>query len=423
MELEQKLSEKEDEKKAAQEQLDSVNDTLQEKETEFASIQLELERLTLEVQNLTKENGELSMQFADMKMAADRIRYESTEQALLIDTLTSENNTARTELQLLQDQIKLMEEEKALQEKDKDEEATAPAHQEKSNPVKRYSREWALKEEQLKKDLEEGFLSSADDVTETAADASAPPEVHARITELEQAIKEKDEILEKHTNTHGVLTTQNSQLQLEHGDLRAQLQARDAEIQQLKAALNQQDTKARQREQQDEYRRAQDTKWQNQKQEGGDEQTGEQPAVEQQIDEPVEQSAPSGPSVLELKLAEQSKAHSKILVDYEYKVSMQGSEIERLLTENNILKAQLSTPSLGAELLFDSEQEKFKVKTIISVLVLFQIGLTLNLSNSRILTRTSKANWTTWNMPQRPMRMLVKLSSRMKLRDSRTRLR
>lgn len=364
LELEEKLSETEEEKKQAQEQLDSVKDALQEKETELASLQLELEKLNVEVQTMTKENGELSMQFADMKMAADRIRYESTEQSLLIDTLTAENNTSRTELQLLQDQIKLLEEEKtALQQQEKDEEDSVPAHQEKSkNPVKRYSREWALKEEQLKRELEEGFLSaSTDDTTQEATETgAAPAAVHARITELEQAIKEKDEILERHNDTHGLLTTQNSKLQLEHGDLRSQLEARDAEIQQLKADLEKQTSKSRQRDQQDEYRKAQDTKWQNRQASEGEEQPLEV-EQEQEHEQEHEPAQPSGPSEAELKLAEQSQTHARAIADYEHKLTMQSVELERLLSDNHILKAQLSTPSLGAELLFDSEQEKHRV--------------------------------------------------------------
>lgn len=404
LELEQKLAATEEEKKNVQEQLDSLNDTLQEKETELNDLQLQIQQLTLEVQNTTKENGELSMQFADLKMAADRIRYESTEQALMIDTLTSENTVMRSELQLLQDQVKSFEEEKEGEAGENvDDEPPTPteAHAEKSSPVKRYSTEWAQKEEQLKRELEEGFLSSSTEI-EKPVDAVEQPartneEVQARITELEEAIKHKDATFEeeqrKHKSTHGVLTSQHSQLQLEHVDLQSQLHARDAEIAQLRAKLEEQAKQSHQREQKDQqehYRRAQDAKWQQQKQEppsepteATDRSTEERPTEEEPteeepteveptevepeeqqplIEKPVDLEAPEEETEQPSKalLKEHEEAHARVVAEFEQQLSSQAAEIAKLIQENNALKTQSTTPA-GSDSQPSVDGEKFKV--------------------------------------------------------------
>ena len=376
--MEQKLAAGEEEKQNAQEQLESLSDTLQEREAELANLQLELQQLTLEVQTMTKENGELSMQFADMKMAADRIRYESTEQSLMIDTLTSENNVIRGELQSLQEQVKSLEEEKELQQQEKaDEGSSTPTevHTEKSNPVKRYSAEWALKEEQLKRELEEGFLSSSTEGA-VAKPTLSSEEVQARISELEEAIKLKDvtfdEEQRKHRSTHGLLTSQHSQLQLDHVDLQSQLKTRDAEIEQLRAKLESQAKRIQQKEQkdqQDQYRRVQDVKWQQQKQiqpDGTSEPTEDELSTEPlSIDEPTEE--PTKEQLTErteepeepMSTNELDEMHERV-AQFEQQISSQAAEIAKLVQENSALKSQ--SPAVASESRPSADSERCKVR-------------------------------------------------------------
>lgn len=339
LDLEQQLANAEDEKKGTQEQLDSLNDTLQEKEAEVAAIRVELESLTLEVQTLTKENGQLSMQFADMKMTADRVRYESTEQALVIETLTTENSVVRGELQLLQDQIKTLQEEQTLREQDEDSSVTSTAHANtKSNPVKRYSTEWAQKEEELKRALEDGFRSEAGEVPTTTPPESVPSaEVQARITELEEAIKTRDaqfeEAQQNYQSSHTVLTSQHSQLQHETTDLRSRIKSRDSEIELLKAKLEETNTKLRLKEQQDQqsqYRRDQESKWQGQKanQTVPSDEPAEQHLLEELSSEELEQSTETPTE------EPQEKLDSEL-------TNTQAAELERLIAENNLLRSQL----------------------------------------------------------------------------------
>jgi hypothetical protein len=386
LDLEQRLAAGEEEKQNVQEQLDALNDALQEKEAELANLQLELQQLTLEVQTVTKENGELSMQFADMKMAADRIRYESTEQALVIDTLTAENTVIRGELQLLQDQVKSLEDENELRQQEKgDEEPTTPteAHTEKSSPVKRYSTEWAQKEEQLKRELEEGFLSSSTEDVIVKPTLSSE-EVQARVTELEEAIKLKEATFEeeqrKHNSTHGILTSQHSQLQLEHVDLQAQLKTRDAEIEQLKAKLDAQAKRTHQRaqkDQHDQYRRAQDAKWQQQKQvqQAGEPeehrtegQPNEEPTEEpneEPIEEPTEVAIEHGVEEPEQAANERDEMHDQAVAEFEHRISIQAAEIAKLIQENDALKARSSTTEPESQSIADNE--KFKVSRTLHV--------------------------------------------------------
>jgi hypothetical protein len=343
-----------------QEQLDALNDTLQEKEAEIAGIRVELENITLEVQTFTKENGQLSMQFADMKMAADRVRYESTEQALVIETLTTENSVIRGELQLLQDQIKTLQEEQAQRQQDEESSTPTPdSHTNtKSSPVKHYSAEWALKEEQLKRDLEDGFRSSADEETPPPAEPTlSSAEVQTRITELEEAIKIKDmqfeEEQQKYNSMHTVLASQHTQLQAQHSDLRSQLQARDAEIEMLKAKLEEKSTSTNQGKQEEGTDTAQD--------EAPSEEPAEQRLLQELAEQPEEEvidvelpteeriekhptdlpGKEDGAGVVETSSSSSSEAGSTAAADFEHKLSSQAAEIEKLISENNVLRAQL----------------------------------------------------------------------------------
>eukprot|EP01113_Clastostelium_recurvatum_P032464 TRINITY_DN4179_c0_g1_i4.p1 TRINITY_DN4179_c0_g1~~TRINITY_DN4179_c0_g1_i4.p1 ORF type:complete len:1189 (-),score=408.18 TRINITY_DN4179_c0_g1_i4:28-3594(-) len=93
-ELEARLAAEEEEKKTLQEQVDNIQDSVSEKDSELqaqfevmSAMKEDLGRYTQEAQALTKENSQLSIDLAEAKLAHDKVKYETTSKGLEVDSL------------------------------------------------------------------------------------------------------------------------------------------------------------------------------------------------------------------------------------------------------------------------------------------------------------------------------------------------
>ncbi|EGG13785.1 kinesin family member 3 [Cavenderia fasciculata] len=137
IQLEKLLFQKEEEKKELHEHLESITIQLQDREQELESqshILSSLRDENMKLGNLSHENDILGAQVSELKLALDKLKYESVEQSLAIEGLNSENTSMKSQMQ----------EKKQREDQRKEKEELS------LSSIDRRFDEWTEKEEQLK---------------------------------------------------------------------------------------------------------------------------------------------------------------------------------------------------------------------------------------------------------------------------------
>ncbi|EFA83711.1 kinesin family member 3 [Heterostelium album PN500] len=146
IQLEKLLFQKEEEKKELSEQLDTISIQLQDKEQELETQTHQVTSLKDEASkyvSLSNENDILSAQLTEIKLLLEKKNYESVEQTLVIEELSAENASIKSQLQ------EKIESSKGVGGIG-DHYTPSPPIRSAISEVEKHNDEWAEKEEQLK---------------------------------------------------------------------------------------------------------------------------------------------------------------------------------------------------------------------------------------------------------------------------------
>nr|AAR39436.1 kinesin family member 3 [Dictyostelium discoideum] len=108
IQLEKQLFKKEEEKKEILEQLEQQQEQIQDKDQEIEGLNSMIEssnNINSLYQNSTNENSVLNVQLSELKLALEKSRFEATEQSLTIEGLNEENQSIKSQLEILKDRI------------------------------------------------------------------------------------------------------------------------------------------------------------------------------------------------------------------------------------------------------------------------------------------------------------------------------